>query len=102
MAEFLQFKGPLVEEAAGQIKALYELLGQVDATLLEVNPFGETEDGRVVCFDAKLNFDDNASFRSLFNFDLHIHNGSTREVERKRGWKEKGVGRKRGLGGKGG
>ena len=35
----------------------------MDATLLEVNPFGETDDGRVVCFDAKLNFDDNASFR---------------------------------------
>merc|ERR1719419_1818287 len=63
MAEFLQFKGDLVDEAAGQIKSLYKLLGQVDATLLEVNPFGETDDGRVVCFDAKLNFDDNAAFR---------------------------------------
>jgi len=63
MAEFLQFKGDLVAEAAGQIKSLYGLLGTVDATLLEVNPFGETDDGRVVCFDAKLNFDDNAAYR---------------------------------------
>ena len=27
MAEFLQFKGDLVDEAAGQIKSLYKLLG---------------------------------------------------------------------------
>ena len=37
MAEFLQFKGDLVTEAAGQIKSLYGLLGTVDATLLEVS-----------------------------------------------------------------
>jgi len=70
MAEFLKFEGSLVEEAAAQIKALYELLGRVDATLLEVNPFGETDDGRVVCFDAKLNFDDNASFRQKRVFGM--------------------------------
>ena len=28
MAEFLQFKGDLVDEAAGQIKSLYKLLGE--------------------------------------------------------------------------
>jgi succinyl-CoA synthetase beta subunit len=28
-----------------------------------VNPFGETPEGQVVCFDAKINFDDNAEFR---------------------------------------
>lgn len=28
-----------------------------------MNPFGETPEGQVVCFDAKINFDDNAEFR---------------------------------------
>lgn len=30
---------------------------------VEINPLATTPDGRVVCFDAKINFDDNAEFR---------------------------------------
>lgn len=30
---------------------------------VEINPFGETPDGEVVCFDAKINFDDAAEYR---------------------------------------
>ncbi|KAG9483576.1 hypothetical protein GDO78_009476 [Eleutherodactylus coqui] len=53
----------LIFKAADQIKRLYELFLKVDATQVEVNPFGETPQGQVVCFDAKINFDDNAEFR---------------------------------------
>ncbi|XP_054751618.2 succinate--CoA ligase [GDP-forming] subunit beta, mitochondrial-like [Lytechinus pictus] len=63
MAKNLDFKGDLIRVAADQIKNLYKLFLGVDATQVEVNPFGETDDGRVVCFDAKINFDDNAEFR---------------------------------------
>uniref|UniRef100_A0A8C5R574 Succinate--CoA ligase [GDP-forming] subunit beta, mitochondrial n=1 Tax=Leptobrachium leishanense TaxID=445787 RepID=A0A8C5R574_9ANUR len=63
MADNLGFKGPLRQQAADQIKKLYELFLKVDATQVEVNPFGETPEGQVVCFDAKINFDDNAEFR---------------------------------------
>lgn len=42
---------------------LYEFFIAVDASQVEINPFGETPQGQVVCFDAKINFDDNASFR---------------------------------------
>ncbi|XP_029456917.1 succinate--CoA ligase [GDP-forming] subunit beta, mitochondrial [Rhinatrema bivittatum] len=63
MADNLGFKGPLREQAADQIKKLYNLFLKVDATQVEVNPFGETPEGQVVCFDAKINFDDNAEFR---------------------------------------
>lgn len=35
----------------------------MDATQLEINPLVETDDGRVVSVDAKINFDDNAKFR---------------------------------------
>uniref|UniRef100_A0A8C9RUH7 succinate--CoA ligase (GDP-forming) n=1 Tax=Scleropages formosus TaxID=113540 RepID=A0A8C9RUH7_SCLFO len=63
MAVNLGFKGPLERQAADQIKKLYDLFLKVDATQVEVNPLGETPEGRVVCFDAKINFDDNAEFR---------------------------------------
>eukprot|EP00070_Physeter_catodon_P028770 XP_028335664.1 succinate--CoA ligase [GDP-forming] subunit beta, mitochondrial isoform X1 [Physeter catodon] len=63
MAENLGFFGPLKNQAADQIKKLYNLFLKIDATQVEVNPFGETTEGQVVCFDAKINFDDNAEFR---------------------------------------
>ncbi|OXB68118.1 hypothetical protein ASZ78_014579 [Callipepla squamata] len=53
----------LIFKAADQIKKLYNLFLKIDATQVEVNPFGETPEGQVVCFDAKINFDDNAEFR---------------------------------------
>ena len=45
------------------IEHLYKLFVKCDCTQVEINPLAETTDGRVVVCDAKLNFDDNASFR---------------------------------------
>jgi len=45
------------------IKALYKILIEKDATLIEINPLIITKDERVVCLDAKMNFDDNSLFR---------------------------------------
>ncbi|XP_061252423.1 succinate--CoA ligase [GDP-forming] subunit beta, mitochondrial isoform X2 [Bos javanicus] len=53
MAENLGFLGPLKNqvleqlEAADQIKKLYNLFLKIDATQVEVNPFGETPEGQV-------------------------------------------------------
>lgn len=33
-------------QAAGQIKKLYDLFLKIDATQVEVNPFGETPEGQ--------------------------------------------------------
>eukprot|EP00035_Acanthoeca_spectabilis_P020074 m.431040 g.431040 ORF g.431040 m.431040 type:complete len:426 (+) comp17246_c0_seq1:39-1316(+) len=64
MAKNLQFtEGDQGKVAAEQFKKLYELFVKVDAVQVEINPFANTKDGRVVCFDAKIGFDDNASFR---------------------------------------
>jgi succinyl-CoA synthetase beta subunit len=49
--------------AMEQVKKLYQLFLDKDATLVEVNPLVETSSGDVVCVDAKINFDDNAEFR---------------------------------------
>lgn len=82
LAEKLEFKGPLLEQAAEQIKLLYELFLKVDATQVEINPFGETPDGKVVCFDAKFNFDDSARFRQKEVFAMDDQSESDpREVE---------------------
>ncbi|XP_075039507.1 succinate--CoA ligase [GDP-forming] subunit beta, mitochondrial [Mixophyes fleayi] len=70
MADNLGFKGPLQQQAADQIMKLYKLFLKVDATQVEVNPFGETPEGQVVCFDAKINFDDNAEFRQKAIFAM--------------------------------
>ncbi|XP_061469382.1 succinate--CoA ligase [GDP-forming] subunit beta, mitochondrial-like [Rhineura floridana] len=69
LAENLGFKKPLQQQAADQIKKLSIFL-KIDATQVKVNPFGETPDGQVVCFDAKINFDDNAEFRQKDVFAL--------------------------------
>ncbi|XP_013195321.2 succinate--CoA ligase [GDP-forming] subunit beta, mitochondrial [Amyelois transitella] len=70
VAEFLEFKGPLRKKCAEEIKKLWELFIKVDATQLEINPLVETDDGRVVAVDAKINFDDNAEFRQKDIFAL--------------------------------
>jgi len=63
LAEKLGFQGKKLDAASEQMQRLYKLFVGVDATQVEINPFGETPEGEVVCFDAKINFDDNAEFR---------------------------------------
>merc|ERR1712146_68869 len=49
---------------------------------VEINPFAETPDGRVLCFDAKINFDDNAAFRQQKIFAMRdTAEEDPREVE---------------------
>ena len=59
----------VMAEVKSQLAKLVHLFTTVDATMVEVNPFGLTPSGEVLCFDAKLEFDENASFRQaeIFN-----------------------------------
>jgi succinyl-CoA synthetase beta subunit len=54
-------------EVAGQVADIAVKLWQAfvaeDATLVEVNPLAKVADGRVICLDAKVTLDDNATFR---------------------------------------
>ena len=45
------------------IKSLYKILIEKDASLIEINPLIITKENKIVCLDAKMNFDDNAIFR---------------------------------------
>jgi succinyl-CoA synthetase beta subunit len=53
----------LVNQAAKFMQALYNAYKQTDASLVEINPFLLTKDGRLFALDAKITFDDNAIFR---------------------------------------
>lgn len=59
----LGLPGELVSQAVKFMTALYRAFVEMDASLLEINPFLLTEDGRLYALDAKVNFDDNALFR---------------------------------------
>jgi succinyl-CoA synthetase beta subunit len=51
-------------EGAGEVlRKTFTLLTDLDATLVEINPLVQLEDGRVVALDAKVTIDDNALFR---------------------------------------
>tara|TARA_Y100000766_G_scaffold278638_1_gene285658 strand:- start:2 stop:1165 length:1164 start_codon:yes stop_codon:yes gene_type:complete len=52
-----------IVEAKKLVKALYNILIQKDATLIEINPLILTKNNKIICLDAKMNFDDNAIFR---------------------------------------
>ncbi len=45
------------------IQALYKIILTKDASLIEINPLIITKENKIVCLDAKMNFDDNAIFR---------------------------------------
>jgi succinyl-CoA synthetase beta subunit len=51
------------EGASDVLRRMFELLRDRDATLVEVNPLVQLEDGAVVALDAKVTVDDNALFR---------------------------------------
>ncbi len=57
------FKLKQKKEAAKLTKSLFKILQEKDATLIEINPLIITEDEKLICLDAKMNFDDNALFR---------------------------------------
>ena len=49
--------------AESLIKSLYRIIIEKDASLIEINPLIITKNGKLLCLDAKMNFDDNAIFR---------------------------------------
>ena len=51
------------KDAEGLIKSLYKIIVEKDATLIEINPLIITKTGKIICLDAKMNFDDNSIFR---------------------------------------
>mmetsp|Transcript_19312 Transcript_19312/g.28771 ORF Transcript_19312/g.28771 Transcript_19312/m.28771 type:complete len:452 (+) Transcript_19312:28-1383(+) len=71
-----------IEAGVDTILKLYALFAQTDCTMCEINPLIETADERIVCTDAKFNFDPNAAFRQAEIFKLaDASQADPREVE---------------------
>lgn len=59
----LEVPGNAANRIRQAVEALYSAFIAKDMSLLEINPFVLTRDGRLICLDAKVVFDDNALFR---------------------------------------
>ena len=59
----LGLQGEQIKEAVRFMSGLYRAFVETDASLVEINPFITTTDGRLFALDAKVNFDDNAMYR---------------------------------------
>jgi succinyl-CoA synthetase beta subunit len=68
---------PRATRAVGEIAAqLYQVFGQSDASLVEINPLVLTEQGTVIAADGKFDVDDNALYRQG---DLAAYQAETEE-----------------------
>ncbi len=63
LARALKLDGDLSKQAGKLITLLYRFMVERDASLVEINPLVVTEDGKLLCLDAKMNFDSNALYR---------------------------------------
>ncbi|WLF78974.1 succinate--CoA ligase beta chain [Lodderomyces elongisporus] len=63
IASVLGLSKDAIPEAAKTIQGLFKCFIERDCTQVEINPLSETPDHKVLAMDAKLGFDDNASFR---------------------------------------
>ncbi len=63
IAAALKLKGDQIKQCTALVKSLYEAFVAKDMSLLEINPLVVTRDGKLICLDAKVNFDDNALYR---------------------------------------
>jgi succinyl-CoA synthetase beta subunit len=59
----LGLEGDAARQCEKLIGTLYRAFVEKDMSLLEINPLVLTRDGKIVCLDAKINFEDNALFR---------------------------------------
>ena len=63
IVEPFNFSSDQKEEACKIVNSLFKILYEKDANLIEINPLIITTKGKIICLDAKMNFDDNAIFR---------------------------------------
>jgi succinyl-CoA synthetase beta subunit len=64
MAYKIGVPGEVVAGAVAAMIALAKAYEATDASLVEINPFVLTKDGRAIALDAKMDFDDNGLFRN--------------------------------------
>ena len=63
ITKIFNLEGSAKGEAISLIKSIYKMFTKTDANMVEINPLILTKEKRIICLDAKVNFDSNALFR---------------------------------------
>ena len=61
--QIFKLENNLKNEAISLIKSIYKMFVETDANMVEINPLILTKEKKIICLDAKVNFDSNALFR---------------------------------------
>ena len=61
--EIFKLDNETKNQAINLIQSIYKMFISMDASMVEVNPLILTKEKKIVCLDAKVNFDSNALFR---------------------------------------
>ena len=70
------------KDANNLIQSLLKILREKDASLIEINPLIISKEEKLICLDAKMNFDDNAMYRQPQIYDLRdLNEEDSREIE---------------------
>ena len=61
--KIFNLKDEIKDQGIILVRSIYKMLVETDASMIEINPLILTAEGKIICLDAKINFDDNALFR---------------------------------------
>ncbi len=69
-------------EVISLIKSIYKMFIETDANMVEINPLILTKEQKIICLDAKVNFDSNALFRHPEILELRdLNEEDPKEIE---------------------
>ena len=63
IVKIFNLSGDTNKQAIALIKSVYKMFISTDASMVEVNPLILTKEEKIICLDAKINFDSNALFK---------------------------------------
>lgn len=78
----LGLTGKQIEQGVDQLKKLYDLFMETDATQIEINPWAVDNNGELFLVDAKVNIDESAFFRQQRILDLVKDGNASSEIDK--------------------
>ncbi len=80
MADNLNLEGRSKQELISMLNSLSKMFVEKDCSMIEINPLVRSESGEMIALDAKVSFDENASFRHPWMEEMRDHS-EEEEVE---------------------
>jgi succinyl-CoA synthetase beta subunit len=80
--EIFDLSNDIKKQAISTIKSVYKMFISTDANMVEINPLILTKEEKIICLDAKVNFDSNALFRQSEIMELRdLNEEDSTEIE---------------------